>query len=88
MVAQGFTTDEILELYPNLDREDIAASLSYAANAVDAINGNTSVVPAGDPVGEIIRRAQEISGPSDDEAMALAVSETRAVRRERAARRK
>ncbi|MCX6591952.1 MAG: DUF433 domain-containing protein [Acidobacteria bacterium] len=31
LVAQGHTSREILELYPYLEAEDIAAALSYAA---------------------------------------------------------
>ena len=34
MVADGMTTDEILEAYPYLEKEDIAEALQYAAEAV------------------------------------------------------
>jgi len=34
MVAEGMTTDEILEDYPDLQREDISEALHYAAEAV------------------------------------------------------
>ncbi len=34
MVAQGMTTDEILEAYPDLEREDVREALEYAAEAV------------------------------------------------------
>ena len=34
MVAEGMTTEEILAAYPNLEREDIAEALRYAAEAV------------------------------------------------------
>jgi len=34
MVADGMDTDEILEAYPDLEREDITESLRYAAEAV------------------------------------------------------
>lgn len=34
MVAQGLNTDEILKLYPDLEPEDIAEALRYAAEAV------------------------------------------------------
>ncbi|MCH8848485.1 MAG: DUF433 domain-containing protein [Chloroflexi bacterium] len=34
MVAQGLTEDEILEAFPDLEREDIRESLLYAAEAV------------------------------------------------------
>ncbi len=34
MVADGLTTDEILAAYPDLEAEDIAAGLRFAAEAV------------------------------------------------------
>jgi len=34
MVADGMTAAEILTAYPDLDAEDIAAALRYAADAV------------------------------------------------------
>ena len=34
MVAEGMTEQEILEAYPDLQREDIAEALHYAAEAV------------------------------------------------------
>jgi uncharacterized protein (DUF433 family) len=34
MVAEGMTTEEILAAYPDLEREDIAEGLRYAAEAV------------------------------------------------------
>ena len=34
MVAEGMTTDEILDDFPYLEREDIAKALQYAAEAV------------------------------------------------------
>jgi len=35
MVAGGYTTETIIESYPELTREDIAAALEYAARIVD-----------------------------------------------------
>lgn len=35
MLAAGATTAEILESYPDIEREDILASLEYAAAQVD-----------------------------------------------------
>lgn len=35
MVAGGYTVDKILEAYPELTAEDIAAALEYAARVVD-----------------------------------------------------
>ncbi len=34
MVAEGMTTEEILEAYPYLERDDIRDALEYAAEAV------------------------------------------------------
>ena len=34
MVADGMTTEEILAAYPDLQREDVAEALCYAAEAV------------------------------------------------------
>lgn len=34
MVADGLTEDEILEAYPDLEREDIHEALKFAAEAV------------------------------------------------------
>jgi uncharacterized protein (DUF433 family) len=34
MVAEGMTEDEILQAYPDLERDDIRAALRYAAEAV------------------------------------------------------
>lgn len=34
MVADGMTVEEILDAYPDLDREDIREALQYAAEAV------------------------------------------------------
>lgn len=38
MVAAGRTTEEILELYPYLEAEDIQAALKYAAWRVEEID--------------------------------------------------
>ena len=35
MVAGGYTFDRVIESYPELTREDIAAALEYAAQVVD-----------------------------------------------------
>ncbi|MBI4559269.1 MAG: DUF433 domain-containing protein [Candidatus Hydrogenedentes bacterium] len=34
MVAEGMSTDEILEAFPDLEKEDIREALLYAAEAV------------------------------------------------------
>jgi uncharacterized protein (DUF433 family) len=36
LVAQGMTTEEILEEYPNLSAEDVQAALSYASELVES----------------------------------------------------
>jgi len=36
MVAEGMTTDEILQAYPDLESADIPAALRFAADAVRA----------------------------------------------------
>lgn len=35
MVAGGYTVDRVLESYPDLTRDDIAAALEYAARVID-----------------------------------------------------
>jgi uncharacterized protein (DUF433 family) len=35
MIAGGYTTERIIESYPELTREDVAAALEYAARVVD-----------------------------------------------------
>ncbi len=35
MVAGGYTTERILESYPELTRDDVAAALEYAARVID-----------------------------------------------------
>ena len=35
MVAGGYTTERVLESYPELTREDVVAALEYAARVVD-----------------------------------------------------
>jgi len=34
MISDGMSEDDILEAYPDLEREDISESLKYAADAV------------------------------------------------------
>ncbi len=34
MVAEGMTADEVLEAYPDLEREDVREAPEYAAEAV------------------------------------------------------
>jgi len=44
LIATGHTEDEILRLYPYLEKEDITAALSYAAWRVEEIE--LPLVPA------------------------------------------
>jgi uncharacterized protein (DUF433 family) len=44
LIATGHTEDEILKLYPYLEKADIAAALSYAAWRVEEID--LPLVPA------------------------------------------
>jgi uncharacterized protein (DUF433 family) len=34
MIAQGMTTEEILEYYPDLEKEDVTEALNFAAETV------------------------------------------------------
>lgn len=38
LVAKGYTFDEILNLYPYLEKDDIVQALNYAAWRVEEIN--------------------------------------------------
>ena len=42
MVAGGYTVDKILEAYPELTAEDVAAALEYAARVVDEDQAHVS----------------------------------------------
>ncbi len=35
MIAGGYTVDRILQVYPELTKEDVSAALQYAAELVD-----------------------------------------------------
>ncbi len=35
MLAGGYNVDRVLESYPELSREDVAAALEYAAKVID-----------------------------------------------------
>lgn len=35
MVAGGYTTERVLESYPELTRDDVVAALEYAARVID-----------------------------------------------------
>ena len=49
MVAEGMTTDEILQAYPDLEREDIREALGYAAE-----RRQPRGVPAGAPHARLV----------------------------------
>jgi hypothetical protein len=80
LVGKGMTPREILEIFPELQPEDIRSAL---LNAADVVRDADASLRAGDPVGDIIRQAQQSSGLAKDEAVELAVRETRTTRRER-----
>lgn len=79
------TAREIVSLFPELQPEDVRVALLKAAEVVRDADASLG---SGDPVGEIIRKAQQSSGLSEEDAMDLAVNETRAARKERASRSK
>jgi hypothetical protein len=81
LVAKGLTASAILEVFPDLKPEDIRSAL---LTAVDTVCDQHAALPTGDSVDAMIAQAQQSSGLSDEAAMELAVSETRALRRERA----
>ena len=35
MIAGGYTTEKVLEAYPELTREDVTAALDYASRVID-----------------------------------------------------
>ena len=37
MLAGGYTFERVLQAYPELEREDIAAALRYASEAIDQV---------------------------------------------------
>lgn len=80
LVGKGMTAREILKVFPELQPEDIRTAL---LNAADVVRDPDASLRAEDPVGAIIRRAQQSAGLAEDEAVELAVDETRAARRER-----
>lgn len=85
MVGRGMTVREILSVFPELQPEDVRAALVRAAEVL--ADPDCSLV-GGDPVGGIIRAAQQSSGLSDEGATALAVRVTREVRHARTRRRR
>jgi len=48
-LGEGATEDELLEAYPNLEREDIRAAVAYAADIVAREDLVVSSPPAADP---------------------------------------
>lgn len=83
LVGKGMTAREITKVFPELEPEDIRLALLRAAELMR--NADASL-HSGDGVAEIIRSAQRNSGLSEEDAMELAVNETRAARKERASR--
>lgn len=83
MVGKGMTAREILRLFPEFTPEDIRDALLRAADIVRDEDASLSQEEAAE---NIISRAQQRSSLSDEEAMSLAWSETRAARLEKAKR--
>jgi len=83
MVANGMTTAEILRDFPTLEAADIPEALQYAAElaARPATPGSARALT-------LMDNAQRNANLDEDEAMNLAVGETRAYRAERAKRAK
>lgn len=81
MVGKGMSVREIQRLLPDLTPEDIRAALLRAANVLRDENASVSDE---DSFSQLVSDAQQ-SGLAEDEAMELALAETRD---ERAARKK
>jgi hypothetical protein len=77
------TAREIRRVFPDLEPGAIRAALLHAA---ELMRDEDSSLQSDDPVGATIGAAQASAGMSEADALTLAVSETRAVRRTRAAR--
>jgi uncharacterized protein (DUF433 family) len=63
MLANGMTTGEILEAYPDLEQEDINAALQYAALQLkppDSDNGLGSLAPNPNPQSPIPLHANSL----------------------------
>ena len=85
MVAQGMKPRQILLVFPELSLDDVRNAVLQAADLMR--DPESSLPPADADALELLRKAQRNSDLSEEEAMELAVAETRAYRREKASRR-
>jgi len=84
MIAKGMTPREIITVFPELTLADISTAALQAAELLK--DPDAFLVSSDASVSAIIERLRRRSDLSEEEAMELAVAETRAHRREKAAR--
>jgi hypothetical protein len=84
LIGKGLTAREVIELFPSVTVEDIREALLHAAESV--LDENWSV-RSESRFDEIVAKARANAQLTEEEALALGVEETRAVRSERAASR-
>lgn len=80
MVGKGMTAREILRLFPELTPDDIRGALLKAADVVRDEDASLLAAKSASTIAAEMRAAANLS---EDEAMALAVEETRAARKEK-----
>lgn len=83
MVGKGMSVRQIVELFPELKPNEIRAAMVRATNLISDENAS---LRSDDTVGEIIAEAQACAGLTEEDALELAVEETRKARAERAER--
>lgn len=84
MLAKGMAPREIARVFPELTLDDIRNAVLQAAELMK--DPEVSLAPSDASVREIIATARRSANLSAQDAMELAVYETRAHRREKAAR--
>ena len=84
MIARGMTPREIITVFPELTLGEIPAAALQAAELLK--DPDASLAPFDLSVHATIERLRQSSELSEEEAMELAVAETRAYRREKATR--
>ncbi len=82
MVGKGMTARAILRLFPHLTPGDIRGALLKAAEVVRDEDASLLTATSASTIAAEMRAASDLD---EDEAMALAVEETRAARSERGA---
>ena len=80
MIGKGMSVRQIVELLPELTPAEVRAAMLRAANVV---SDDDASLRSDDPVGRIIAEAQSSAGLTEEDAMELAVEETRKARAER-----